>query len=730
VTVVALAGCRPQPLGAYLKALGLFRLVATQVDPGARGWWDGDVFRLDSSLDADGLAGFLLGAYRPTPVLSPWNKDAGFKEAGSTATDRLRAMEASTDERYEPYRRAIAAVRRLRDDPRWDQREKVEQVTILRNVLPDEAIDWIDAAIVLRGADKPAFPALLGAGGNFGRLELSPTFIAAVLQVHDPAPKAAAKSRAWLGAALFDEGAPVLTSGPIGQFDPGAAGGLRADGVGLGKPLTNPWDLLLVIEGSLVWAAGVSRRASGSTSLASIPFTVAPSAAGHASVTAGERGKARAELWAPLWSAPLGLPELRRLFAEGRLSWASQQARSGVDAVRAIRSLGVDSGVDSFVRHLVADRMGQSPLAVPVGRYEVRQAPEVGALASVDRWVDQLARAAASSGAPASLVRAANRVERAMFAAASGGPESRQDLLVALAEADAVAGRTERARTDGALRPAPWLSPAEWLPAIDDGTPEVRLAAAIAVAHDGAVADPRREVARTALRPVVAVRRRKERYGDVAWRRDEALVVGLGARPIADVLADLLVVRSEAERAARADAEVAEACQPWFAWSIGARTGDAEARGAGQRGLARLGDLVAGLLLLAPRREPDRYRWPKASRVPAVVPAWRVLAPFYARHPLRSARARPHPRAGWARQLVAGNVDDVIAEALLRWQQVGLGPIYGRRSVEALSAGVDGRLLAAALMCGATVGDVEDAARAVAPQHEEPEPEALEGAPQ
>ena len=45
-----LAGCTPEPLMTYLKALGILRLVSEQKDPAARGWWKNDVFCLRSSL--------------------------------------------------------------------------------------------------------------------------------------------------------------------------------------------------------------------------------------------------------------------------------------------------------------------------------------------------------------------------------------------------------------------------------------------------------------------------------------------------------------------------------------------------------------------------------------------------------------------------------------------------------------------------------------------------------
>ncbi len=73
-----LKGCSPAPLANYLKALGILRLVGEQADPQARGWWDGEHFRLLTKLSKEELETFFLERYEPTPLLSPWNKGSGF----------------------------------------------------------------------------------------------------------------------------------------------------------------------------------------------------------------------------------------------------------------------------------------------------------------------------------------------------------------------------------------------------------------------------------------------------------------------------------------------------------------------------------------------------------------------------------------------------------------------------------------------------------------------------
>ncbi len=105
---LALPGCTPEPLMNYLKALGVFRLVAEQADPQARLSWLGGIARLQSKLDRDGLMEFFTNEYRPTPILAPWNGGSGFYGGGS---EPLNAVADSDSSRLESYRSAIECIR-------------------------------------------------------------------------------------------------------------------------------------------------------------------------------------------------------------------------------------------------------------------------------------------------------------------------------------------------------------------------------------------------------------------------------------------------------------------------------------------------------------------------------------------------------------------------------------------------------------------------------------------
>ena len=81
---IALTGCTPEPLMSYLKALGVFRLVAEQADACARLSWTGGIAHLHSRFDRESLVDFFL---EPISVQRrSWVR--GTAAAGSTAVGR------------------------------------------------------------------------------------------------------------------------------------------------------------------------------------------------------------------------------------------------------------------------------------------------------------------------------------------------------------------------------------------------------------------------------------------------------------------------------------------------------------------------------------------------------------------------------------------------------------------------------------------------------------------
>ncbi|MGB0714107.1 MAG: type I-G CRISPR-associated protein Cas8g1/Csx17, partial [Gammaproteobacteria bacterium] len=259
---VILSGCTPSPLAHYLKGLGVLR-VLSQFDPSIRAAWSGEYLVVSSAYDQEAVVGYLLNDYAPTPVMAPWNGGSGF-----FAKDNKKALQAISSgdaPRLANMRHCLAAAEDALGDMERDASpkddEKARLLTRLRAMLPDEALDWFDAAILLAG-DGAKFPPLLGTGGNDGRLDFTNNFMQRLVDVIDTGEGAATpESRPWLELALFGAPAPALQKSAIGQFAPGQVGGPNATSGFEIKGQINPWDFILMIEGALPFAAAAVRRA-------------------------------------------------------------------------------------------------------------------------------------------------------------------------------------------------------------------------------------------------------------------------------------------------------------------------------------------------------------------------------------------------------------------------------------------------------------------------------------
>ncbi len=464
---VVLTGCRPEPLASYLKALGVLRLVAQQKDASARGRWRGEHFVLTSRLTRQDLVDFFASEWRPTPVVAPWNGGSGFYPKDNRAA--AEAILASADPRLAPFAETIRLARSFVAAQGWQERPADDAKTFLiaamRALLPESALEWLDAALVL-GDDRPLFPPLLGTGGNDGRLDFSNNFQQRVIQVLTSATRVDE-----LESSLFGSLETVEFKGTMGQYAPAA------------NERTNPWDFVLLIEGAMVFAAAATRRYenTGPTGL-SFPFH-ARAAGGVATLADSDEADSRGELWLPLWSAPATYREVRHLFAEGRATvGAGKHARpasTALDFARAVSALGVDRGVEAFVRVGFHVRNGFAYFATPLGRFETRDVPESRLLDDLDsgEWLDRLRRQASAANAPARVAVAKRRLEHALFEAVRTGRLT--SVLLELGATDEALAQSLAFAKKALLRPVPRLR-AAWAEAVLESSPEQRLGAALA----------------------------------------------------------------------------------------------------------------------------------------------------------------------------------------------------------------------------------------------------------
>lgn len=739
-----LAGCRAEPLGSYLKALGLFRLVAVQADAGALGWWQGDAFVLRTCMDREGLVDFLLDRYRPTPVVCPWSKGSGFYPKDQQAG--IAALEGSTTDRLADYRKALAVTRALlrQVDPKLtgDKSLKDQVLVRARSELPDQVVEWIDAAVVL-ASDRPVFPPLLGTGGNDGRLDFSNNFMQRLRTVLGLTPGPRAPSRetleAWARGSLF--GTPVAgeKNRAIGQFDPAAAGSPTTGWRGETPSIVNPWDFVLMVEGSLAFAGNTARRLGSRSSLGAVPFTCRSSSLGYPSAS-GDEG-ARGELWAPLWEHATPYAEIAHLMAEGRCEWDGGQARSGQEMVKAVANLGTERGIGEFVRHAFVERSGLAYLAVPVDRVRVGSLTGLPpgfaeSLAHLDRWME---RVSGASGAPAAVRSAVQRFEQAEYQFVRHRARSAAAVLEAAAQVEVAVGMARRSKGLSQVPPISGLMATEWLDRLDRASPEGRLAISLASRRDVNYGNVVRCL-RFLLRPI-ALRGPNHRGRGLAWTAD-APVAGFLRAPLTQVLADAHVCRvievadahiastSRATRLVERGIGVSTAAE----LAVAAPPGDVERMVGDTLDWALLARRLSGLLLLdwsgagsdpavtAPQQEGSR-----AGAGGGPIPVlYSLLAPFFGSGVVSaptgpgSATAGvpatvtlvPEPR--WPGMLRAGALGDVGSAARRRLSMAGLEAV-ARPVLSDRTAASAGRRLSAALLVPVSASNRAAALRRVCP---------------
>lgn len=502
-----LGGCTPTPLAHYLKALGILRLVAEQKDPQAAGRWQGEQFVLRSALSREELERFLLEEYRPTPIVAPWNGGSGFyfqeeklkdkdpqtgkrlktgvRNQPTEATKTVDRLLASKTDRLEVYRIVLSASRATIENFGFSEAPKDEEkyglIAAIRGRFPDEALHWLDAAVLL-GSEQPDFPPLLGTGGNDGNLDFTNNFMQRLIELLSPDDgKPLPKSSAWLQGALGGEAASGLASKAIGQFAPGNAGGPNATTGFESDSLMNPWDFVLTLEGALLFAGATTRRLECSDSSAlSYPFTVRMTNAGSGNIAA--ETKPRDEIWLPLWRTAVTLAELRTLLSEGRVTVGRRAARDGLDFARAVSGFGVDRGISEFQRYAFLMRAGKAYLATPLARIQVSRNPQADLITHLDRnrWLERLRRFARDKNTPGRIQQLMRRLEDEIFALTQGGGRMvLQDILILLGQIQQVCASSGKARDEEkGIKPMPILG-AEWAMEADDGSHEFRLACAL-----------------------------------------------------------------------------------------------------------------------------------------------------------------------------------------------------------------------------------------------------------
>ena len=518
---IVLDGCAATPLAGYLKALGVLRLLSVE-RPETRGFWRGEQFVLRTPLDRVAVEQFFLQEYAPTPIISPWSGRAGFLEGDEGQDSKrkgaviLRRIENAAGKRFKSYQQVISAIRNVSviqqlDQARTDRKrlealnkaKKLDQASAdqlsaikrqeaelkssllraLRNELDDAILPWIDACFALAGDDRTPSP-LLGSGGNEGSMDFSINHVGYLLElINENTDDPTSLAVRLLGNSLFADTSPRESSSNVGFLDTLATGGANMS-VGFdGGSSGNIWDSVLAMEGAILFASLTTKRLESTASgRPSFPFAVAPSFAGSGSLASKE--SARPELWLPLWDGAATLAEVVALLAEGRVTKGRRVARSGIDMLQAVSSLGAERGISAFNRFGFYERRGKGYyVATHLGRFKPpKVAHSNWVMADLNRhgWLDEFRNFAQGDDTPARFGAMRKRLEDWLFALSGHelAKAEAQSLLVLLGQIQFALSNSTKAR-EAIRRPIPRLSE-QWVAAADDGTPAFRIAKALA----------------------------------------------------------------------------------------------------------------------------------------------------------------------------------------------------------------------------------------------------------
>ncbi len=507
--VLELRGCTPEPLGNYLKGLGVFRLVAEQADPLARAWWKDGVLWLHTKWSCDEVVSFFLHGigenktpiYRPTPIFAPWGGRPGFYEDGNEkARERLATLRTlSQAGRFSASQKTIKATDDILGSHGWTGLSKKKRaelkpgiVAAMRNGWGTSAVEWFDACLSLE--EDARFGFLYGTGGNEGSADITNNFWELIEEaIGLPTPKV--EMRESLNAAIF--GGPRVggTLRTAGQHFPLAAGSSNCGQDFFGSSSANAWDIILMMEGAVLFSGATTKRLSqDGKGKAAFPFMIDHLVTGEPATSTkdearqdGKVVRCRAEFWMPLWHSPVSLPGIRALLSEGRLQRRSgERTEHTLHAMEAITTLGVSRGVDTFHRVGLFERRGKGYyLASSLGFHATSRSSECFAtqLAEIDHFRQQVYQNLREGpGIPDRIMRARQRfhaalaalLERDEHSAVSVSDACRDVLVGAAAIEREVALLKDRAQI---LTPCPALTNS-WLPE-DHCDPEYDLALAI-----------------------------------------------------------------------------------------------------------------------------------------------------------------------------------------------------------------------------------------------------------
>jgi CRISPR-associated protein Csx17 len=431
----AFPGINTDSLGHYLMSLGLLKAVASRWNS-TRGFWRENVFYLAGDFTEAELLNHLLSDWQPQPYVKWWVEAQKSDKTGH-AIQIERGLRSVAEVRVADT--ALIVTSRIVFNPIFGTNRK--------NQKRDLARAWKEARTL---TEQPTSPDWLNAT------------LLGVAEVNVPD---FTKAGTWFiyNNKAFNSGLDWSREGSL-----------------------SPWSFLLAMEGALLLTGGAGRRLSARASAyALFPFLSQPlQPEAHAELEHGE-----AEFWAPTWSAPATLREVKLLFVRGLARIGGRAASAPHEFAIAALGAGTDAGVTSFSRFEIRQTTSAKVYeALPRGEFHLpteggrgRSQHHSTAIMEVlgPRWFDRLPSEPHSKRSKKKFTGLRGPIERLLLGVAQTpeNPEAWQALILRLAESQSWTDRNLSLRK--VCRAVPRLGIDWFRHAFPDfGSPEIRIAAA------------------------------------------------------------------------------------------------------------------------------------------------------------------------------------------------------------------------------------------------------------
>jgi CRISPR-associated protein Csx17 len=511
-----LTGISDRPMGSYLAALGLMRIIERHVDDKAQFYWQGIDFYINTKISQSELIEQLLANYEAMVAFNPWNKSSGIemdKKTGALSYVGSIAQIANSESwRTKKIKELLPEFWKLIDEFKiqgstFSYPEKAEKLAFIEQCLSRITNlhwrEWADATVILMQVTnkqgttsiKAKYPALLGSGGNVGAVDIAENYYSAVGLLFDPQTgEPAANAAACFTKAIFGtESSEVTESKDVKalhlipnqdykldfalskNYDYAPSGGSSASTV-------NPALVLLASEGLSTF----SHHASGGggdtdtgkplmgRELAKYSLAVATSGASTDLVSLDERKSFTEEYFLPLWSEPRTYERLKIRLFESPLANETQfflprQISDGTDFIQVLQEWAIKNKITGkFARYSMLPRKGQSNFAVMLETVDVgADSHRLDLAADLEDYRRNLRGFAKSDDCPALVQGSIYHFDR-IYSQFIQGKCSHSDLLMAL-------GKLAPVRWPKSLR-YEWIAPL----LTESNYPEFRLALSIA----------------------------------------------------------------------------------------------------------------------------------------------------------------------------------------------------------------------------------------------------------